>query len=133
MLTIRRETDYAIQILKLLAKSKKKFLSLNDLSDTTGISFLFLQKIARKLRMGGLIKAGQGAGGGYALSLPAKKISLKNIIEAVEGPCAILSCFCGDKKFNCVKKGNQCALQDKMKKLNGNIVKMMEKTKLNDL
>lgn len=133
MLTIRRETDYAIQILKLLAKNKKKFLSLSELAKQTGISFPFLQKIARKLRLAGLIKAEQGAKGGYALNLPTGKINLRKIIEALEGPCAILPCFCKNKKVNCVRKHSKCHLQRKLKKLNSRIVKAIEASKLKDL
>ena len=67
MFTLRRETDYALQMLKILSKNKNQVESLSKIAKDTKISFLFLQKIARKLRLANIIKAHQGVEGGYQL------------------------------------------------------------------
>lgn len=127
MLQLKKETDYAIQFLRLLSKTKNS-VSLNDVAKTTGISFLFLQKIARRLRMVGLIKSKKGMDGGYFLALPSQKITLKKIIEAIEGKCGLLSCF----SLGCAHAKN-CCLRKKMSKLNNKIIKLLDGIKLKDL
>ena len=126
MFSLKKETDYAIQLLKLVPKDKKHCVSLRDIAGETGVSFLFLQKIARKLRLAGLIRAAKGVNGGYSLNRPADKITLKDIIVAVEGDCAVLPCYCANNKC----KTSKCILKNKMRKININVSKIFSKTKL---
>ncbi|HRY37019.1 MAG TPA: Rrf2 family transcriptional regulator [Candidatus Magasanikbacteria bacterium] len=126
MFSLKKETDYALQLLKSIPKDKKFCVSLKDVAKETGVSFLFLQKIARKLRLAGLLKAVQGVNGGYSLSRPANQISLKDIIVAIEGGCAVLPCYCEKNKCASAK----CVLKSKMKKINEDILKILSKTKL---
>ncbi|MCX6782146.1 MAG: Rrf2 family transcriptional regulator [Candidatus Magasanikbacteria bacterium] len=133
MLTMRKETDYAIHMLKYLAKQKAGFISLRELASDTDISFLFLQKIARKLRMSRLIKAGAGVSGGYSLNIPAKRISLKMIIETIEGNSAILPCLCVKNTSTCKGSNKKCILKAKLTKMNKKIGDILDKTKLTDL
>jgi Rrf2 family protein len=133
MITLRRETDYAIHLLKELAKVKHGFLSLRDVADNTGISFLFLQKIARKLRAARLIKAGQGVSGGYCLNIPASKITLKAIIEATEKDSAILPCLCAKNNVCPSNKMKQCLLKNNLGKMNKKIEVIFKNMTLNKI
>lgn len=130
MFQLRHETDYAIQFLSLLSKIKTK-LSLNDVAEKTGISFLFLQKIARKLRLAGLIKSEQGVNGGYTLTASAKTLSLKKIVSAIEGECGLVSCCCGDG-CKCVRS-EKCQAKKTLTRVNKEIMKVLEKVKLSDI
>ena len=130
MFQLRHETDYAIQFLSLLAKTKTN-LSINDVAERTGISFLFLLKIARKLRLAGLVKADQGVHGGYMLIAPAKSLNLKKIVMAVEGKCGLVSCCRGDG-CKCVRASG-CSAKKKLTQVNKDIIKILEKVKLTDI
>jgi len=130
MLSLRRETEYAVQFLRELKRSKEG-LSLKEVSNRTGASFLFLQKIARKLRRAKIVEAEKGASGGYHLIVPASKINLKQITLIIEDSlCNLLPC-CG-AQFKCTKEKG-CALKGKVGKINSTMIKMMEKIKLSDL
>ena len=61
MFALKKETDYAVQLLKYLKTKKRNFVSLMDFSKESGISFWFLQKIARKLNLASIIEADQSA------------------------------------------------------------------------
>lgn len=132
MLTLRRETDYAVQLLKRLRTVKKgECVSLHTVAEETGFSFLFLQKIARKLRQSGLIIARQGVEGGYELGIPAKKITLQRIIESTEGGCQLCPCLPTD---HCpITKKKKCKTSAQMSKLNKKIVKVFSAVKLTEL
>ena len=133
MLAIRRETDYAIKLLKILSQSKGQVLSLNEVSKKSKISFLFLQKIARKLRLAKIISAYQGVDGGYKLLIDPKKISLRLVIEAMEGKFCLLSCLNKNKEVKCVAADANCNLKNKMNKINNRIIKILDAVKLKDI
>lgn len=129
MLNLRKETEIAIHLLKYLAKNKNKITSLKEVADELEISFLFLQKIARKLKNADLIVAQQGVNGGYKLISNLKDINLQKIIEIMEDKCVLLSCM---KKKDC-KKYNKCSTRICLEKLNKKILKLMQEIKLSHL
>jgi Rrf2 family protein len=48
----------------------------------------YLEQIFQRLRRARLVRGKRGPGGGYVLARPAREITLRAIVEAVEGPVA---------------------------------------------
>ena len=46
----------------------------------------YLEQIFQRLRREGIVASKRGPGGGYTLARPPARISLRQIVEAVEGP-----------------------------------------------
>jgi len=46
----------------------------------------YLEQIFQRLRRARLVQGKRGPGGGYTLARPASEITLRDVIEAVEGP-----------------------------------------------
>jgi Rrf2 family protein len=46
----------------------------------------YLEQIFQRLRRADLVRGKRGPGGGYVLARPAHEITLRHIVEAVEGP-----------------------------------------------
>lgn len=128
MFALRKETDLAIQLLKRLAKSKKGYTSLQDVADETGISFLFLQKVARKLRLGKLIQSTYGINGGYKLAVPTSKINLKKVMEVMGDGCMLLPCSAAEAKV--CQYANSYCVGPKLKKLNMQLNQVLAKVSL---
>jgi len=129
MFGLKRETDYAVLFLQFLGAKKKVFSSLREFSKKSGISFWFLQKIARKLNLGGVIEAEQGVNGGYRLSRLLKDVSLYKIFGIMEGEPAITPCLrCAE--YSCANSDKKCGVKNIAEKLNKNIVKMLRNTKI---
>ena len=63
-------------------------VSAQALADAQGLPHKFLEAILGDLRRAGLVRSHRGAVGGYRLTAPADKISLGDIIRAVDGPLA---------------------------------------------
>lgn len=59
------------------------------IAERQGIPVRFLEHVLRELRNAGLVESARGAHGGYRLALPANKIRLGDVIQAVEGPIAL--------------------------------------------
>ncbi len=100
MFSLSKQVDYSVQLMLSLSElAPGKFLSLKSFAKERNISFLFLQKIARQLKKAGLIDASKGARGGYFLNKMNKEITLRDVVEAVEGKYSTVSCL---------KSGHEC-------------------------
>lgn len=107
MLTFSRREDYAVVFMTSLAgQYGKKPISLTSIAKTTDISLPFLRQIALDLRRAGLLTSLEGKNGGYQLAKSPKKISLGDVIEAVDkkelisccNPREEHSCSCHEEK-----------------------------------
>jgi Rrf2 family protein len=56
----------------------------------------FVRKILESLARTGLVKSFRGAGGGFVLGYPAETITVRMVLEAVEGPLAFNQCLIPD-------------------------------------
>lgn len=96
---IRRETDYAIRCVLYLCGAGDKPVAVGEISDAMGIKKTFTAKILQKLVKSGLITSRKGSGGGFTIAKDPQRITLLDVIEAVEGALALNICVI-DKK-NC--------------------------------
>ncbi len=64
-----------------------------DIARQMDIPDQFLGKIAQQLARAGLIEIIQGARGGYRLRMPASKITLLRVVEAVIGEIFLNDCL----------------------------------------
>ena len=81
---LNRSTDYAIQMLVYLAKTRKT-VSSSKLAAAIGVSHRYLLQISAKLRAAGFIRAAHGPSGGLKLVKDPEEISLYDIILSMEG------------------------------------------------
>jgi FeS assembly SUF system regulator len=89
--------DYAVVLMTAAARRPAGArLSATELAGETGVPLPTAQKLMGQLAGCGLLTSARGAAGGFALALPADKISLADIVEAVEGPIALTMCADGD-------------------------------------
>lgn len=125
---ISEKIHITIRWLAYLSKNKTaQPQSLGEFTIQENISFYFLQKTCRLLKKSGLIKSKLGNWGGYLLAKPANKITLKEIIEAVEGPISLINCA----DYKC--PNIQCGQKNIWSKINKEIEKIFSRTKLSDL
>ena len=89
---ITLESDYALRIISALAECDD-VVDANTLSERTSVTLRFTLKILHKLVQGELVSSYKGSRGGYKLKVPADKITLKDVIELIDGPIAIVRCL----------------------------------------
>ncbi len=97
---INLESDYAVRIVHCLALSAGR-MDAQSIADSTCVSLRFTLKIMRKLVAAGIVKSYKGARGGYTLARLPQEITLRQVIEAVEGPYRFSRCVDGDYDCNC--------------------------------
>lgn len=80
--------DYAVRALVELAASGGQPLKREQIATAQQIPIKFLGNILLQLRISGLIKTHRGADGGYLLTVGPERITLADVIRAVDGPLA---------------------------------------------
>ena len=85
---ISAKADYAVRALAELSAAGPGPIKSERLATAQSIPPKFLENILSELRHAGLLLSQRGADGGYWLGRPADKITLADIIRAVDGPLA---------------------------------------------
>ena len=99
---ITLESDYALRIVSELAKTDT-VVDANTLSSLTSVTPRFTLKILSKLVGGGIVSSFKGTKGGYKLKETPDKITLKRVIELIDGEIAISKCLAHE--HICSKQG----------------------------
>jgi Rrf2 family protein len=128
---ITRKSDYGLRAVCELAKHYEQSpVSITDIASAQGIPDPFLEKIMQELKAAGLIRATHGRGGGYSLKNAPEKISTKEVIEALEGPVALVHCL--DPSLQCmIEEG--CPTSDFWSVINLKFQQALGETSLADL
>ena len=91
---VTRKSDYGLRALCTLARQYTgEPVSIGQLSAEHNIPEPFLEKIMQELREHGLVEATHGRGGGYLLKKRPSHISLREIVHALDGPIALVTCL----------------------------------------
>jgi Rrf2 family cysteine metabolism transcriptional repressor len=72
-------------------------LELHEIAKKESISLKYLEQVIIPLRTAGLVKSVRGSKGGYSLARPPSEVSLKDLVEILEGPLNLVDCL-GDPK-----------------------------------
>lgn len=84
---------YAFKALGYLGTQPQgRYVGSEEISAATGVRRTYLVRILATLSGHGLVASRRGVGGGYALPKKAEEISLRDVMRAVDGPIAPLSC-----------------------------------------
>lgn len=79
-------------------------VTLSGISERQKISLSYLEQLFGKLRRNNVVASVRGPGGGYCLARPANKISIVDIVLAVDEPLDATNC---DARGNC-QDGKPC-------------------------
>ncbi len=102
---ITLETDYAVRMVYCLAKENRR-LGANEISEQTGVTLRFTLKILRKLVAGNIVKSFKGVYGGYELTKAPQEITLREVVETIDGPVILARCLGNDYVCSGVDKGS---------------------------
>ena len=92
MLRVTKLTDYASVVLTVLASDPAAVLSASELAERAGLEVPTVAKLLKPLAQAGLVEGFRGANGGYRLARDPGRISLVEIVEAMEGPLGMTEC-----------------------------------------
>ena len=124
------KSRYAINALaELLIYSSDNPVRLKDISDKQNIELTYLEQIFRKLRLAGIVKSIRGRNGGYVYASDPYKISIKQVMDAVEEDLDATNCAGASSCF----EGRQCSSHKLWDDLNHVVDNYLSKIFINDL
>lgn len=116
MLRLNKLTDYAIVILVQMARDPAMRYNTPALADATGLTETTVAKILKDMSRLGIVQSTRGAAGGYVLGKESCAITVRHVIEAIEGPIAIADCVEGASgacpSLRCTVRGNWDAVNE---------------------
>ncbi|GAA4022125.1 RrF2 family transcriptional regulator [Deinococcus rubellus] len=93
---------YAFQALGYLGtQDAQRWVASEEISEQTRIARPYLVRILAALSAKGVVKSKKGIGGGYVLARKPQLISLCEVVRAVDGPVAPLSCVSLNWRESC--------------------------------
>ena len=132
MIRLSKSSDYGLMAMRHLALLPNGCCrSARDIAVEHRIPPALMAKLMQRLARHGLVAATHGIKGGYRIARPAGSISLREVIEAIDGPLAMTDCH-DPCKGECPQDG-ACTVKDPLAVLQGRIVDLLARTKVSDL
>ena len=129
---ITLESDYALRIVSALA-TRNEIIDAKTLSDEVSVTQRFTLKILHKLVSGDLVKSYKGVNGGYKLNASADKITLKNVIELIDGPIAISRCLESNESCSMISDKTSCIYHHIFDKISLDVAKKLDAITISDV
>jgi len=80
---------------------EQDYINLKSISERQGMSDKYLEQLFIPLKKSGIIESLRGAQGGYKLSRDADKITVKDVLNSLEGSLALVDCIVETKEERC--------------------------------
>jgi FeS assembly SUF system regulator len=131
MIRITRQTDYGILLLSQMAsRPLSEVHTAKHAAQQSGIPLPMASKILKALAKGGLLVSHRGVKGGYTLATSAERISIGDVIQALEGPIGITEC--SSSPGTCEREGS-CPVQTNWKRISVAMRDALDRIPLSDM
>lgn len=121
--------EYGVKAMIFIAQNNEENsrVSLKEIAGEIKSPVAFTAKIMQILTREGLLISGRGAAGGFSLAAPAKKISLAQIVNAIDGNHVFTGCGLGLDKCDATKP---CPVHDQFAVIRDDLARMLHSTNL---
>ncbi len=131
MLKLTKKVDYALLALNFMNhQGEGAITNIREIAENHLIPPEILAKVLTALSKKGLIQSYQAPRGGYSLKKPTSKITILEVIGAVEGPVGILSCSEGADRV--CQQISSCDIRSPLERIQGKILWMLETMTLDE-
>ena len=124
MFQLSKKADYGLIALKHLAQHADVSISAREIASEYHIPAELLAKVLQRLARKGLLVSQHGTNGGYVLARDPSKISIVDVLEALEGPIGITPCERGET----CEQLDFCSVRDPLMKLKVKVVRVLGDT-----
>jgi Rrf2 family protein len=129
MFQLSKKADYGLIALKHLAQHSEASISAREIAAEYRIPSELLAKILQRLARKGLVVSQQGTRGGYVLARDPSKISIVDVIEALDGPIGITPC---ERGSSC-EQLDRCSVKDPLMAVRAKMVRILGDTSIYEL
>ena len=128
-----KETEYGLRMVYHLSMStpRTKIISSREMSEHQRIPHLFSLRIIKKLEKAGILEVFKGVHGGSRLKKDIKRITLKDIIEAIDGKI----CFTEEigVKGDCNPQYEKSGIKKKLQEIEKEFLKRLSSVTMHDI
>lgn len=93
VIRLSKLADYGIVIMTNMARHPQRQHNAAEIAAESHIPQPMASKILKGLARAGLLASHRGAKGGYGLARPAERITVADVIVALDGPIAMTACI----------------------------------------
>ena len=129
MFSLSKKADYGLIALKHLARHTNESVSAREIATEYRIPAELLAKILQRLARKGLVVSQQGTHGGYVLARDPSKISIVDVVEALDGPIGITPC---ERGSSC-EQIDRCSVKDPLMAVRAKMVRILGDTSIYEL
>jgi Rrf2 family iron-sulfur cluster assembly transcriptional regulator len=91
---IRRNTDYALRAaVELAGRYDSGPVNAKQIAGRCKIPYQLACKLLQRLHKAGIVKSEMGPAGGFSLGRNPSKITIRQVVEAVQGPVRLSKCL----------------------------------------
>jgi Rrf2 family protein len=110
-LELSSEGRYALRALVFLAREAGRggLVTADTISAEAAVPRRLLARVMAELSRAGLVETAEGRGGGSRLARPPEDITLRDVVEATEGPFEVTRCIMQQRACG---EGRPCALHE---------------------
>jgi len=131
MLRVSKLADYGTVVMNLLALQSGQHCSAKAIAEKAHLALPTVSKVLKLLTVAKLVESERGAGGGYRLAKAANKITLADVISAIEGRALGLT-ECADNNDSCAQHA-VCLVRENWQLVNQVIVAALRSLTLADM
>ncbi|MFN3266485.1 MAG: Rrf2 family transcriptional regulator [Deinococcales bacterium] len=125
---------YAFKALAFLGlQDPNAWIHSDSIAESTHIPKPYLMRLLAALSSLELVATKKGAGGGYKLAKPAQEIPLSDVLRAIDGPVAALSCASRNWHKSCPEEPHCHARSRIWIRIRDAILAVLENTSVQDL
>lgn len=124
---IRRNTDYALRAaVELAGRFNSDPVSTKELAARQQIPYQLACKLMQRLHNAGIVKSEMGPSGGFMLCKNPSKITVRRLVETIQGPVRLNNCkLC---QLSC-----RCNIRPELTRLQGKINEFLDGLTLRQL
>ena len=133
------KAEYGVRLMVELGRHDgAQPVSLKAIAEAEGLPLSYLEHVVARLKRAGLVLSSRGAHGGYWLARPAEKISMDEVVLALEGTIAPMECFVTESpgRVTCsheADSGSACSTRLLWLRVQGGVVQALQATTLQEL
>src|SRR3984957_2837165 len=139
------KAEYGVRVMVELARRAGKstdgvesVVPLAEIAEHDGMPLAYLEHLVARLRKAGLIDSRRGSRGGYMLARGAERITMAEVVEALEGSIAPIECIsqASDGRVVCSRESDPdhvCPTKLLWTRVRFSIVRTLRETTLADL
>jgi Rrf2 family protein len=128
MFRLSKRADYGLIAMKHLAIHGEHAYSAPEIARTYNIPSELMAKVLQTLVRKGLLESHAGPNGGYALARDPDKITMIEVLEALEGPLQLTPCETDD-----CEQLERCSIRDPLRGVKQRMVSVLVDTTLHQL